>query len=153
MVPKRSKTSGAGKSGSATRRRRPARPSCTVVSPNITPPAFLLSEPVQPTEPETSSHAPAAPAEGATPPPLIAPDLTEAIEREREELLQIQAMLKCLYEVLLYADDDDSVMHADVAHVCARLITESVHRLGDLLMPRDGRNRRNELDDAAVSES
>jgi hypothetical protein len=38
-------------------------------------------------------------------------------------------MLKCLYEVLLYADDDDSVMHADVANVCARLISECVARL------------------------
>jgi len=55
--------------------------------------------------------------------------LSEAIENERSELMQIQAMLKCLYEVLLYADDDDSVMHADVANVCARLISECVARL------------------------
>lgn len=55
--------------------------------------------------------------------------LSEAIEHERIELMQIQAMLKCLYEVLLYADDDDSVMHADVANVCARLISECVARL------------------------
>ena len=118
MVPKRSKTSGAGKSGSAARRRRPARPSSTVVSPTITPPAFLLSEPVQPTEPETSSSPPAAVAEDMPSPTLIAPDVAQAIEHERSELLQIQAMLKCLYEVLLYADDDDSVMHADVANAC-----------------------------------
>lgn len=55
--------------------------------------------------------------------------LGEAIENERIELMQVQAMLKCLYEVLLYADDDDSVMHADVANVCARLISECVMRL------------------------
>lgn len=55
--------------------------------------------------------------------------LSEAIEHERIELMQIQAMLKCLYEVLLYADDDDSVMHADVANVCARLLSDSVARL------------------------
>jgi hypothetical protein len=55
--------------------------------------------------------------------------LSEAIEHERSELMQIQAMLKCLYEVLLYADDDDSVMHADVANVCARLISDCVARL------------------------
>ena len=55
--------------------------------------------------------------------------LGEAIENERIELMQIQAMLKCLYEVLLYADDDDSVMHADVANVCARLISDCVVRL------------------------
>ena len=55
--------------------------------------------------------------------------LSEAIENERIELMQVQAMLRCLYEVLLYADDDDSVMHADVANVCARLIAECVARL------------------------
>jgi len=60
------------------------------------------------------------------PPPV---SISEAIENERIELMQIQAMLKCLYEVLLYADDDDSVMHADVANVCARLISDSVVRL------------------------
>jgi hypothetical protein len=60
------------------------------------------------------------------PPPV---SLSEAIENERIELMQIQAMLKCLYEVLLYADDDDSVMHADVANVSARLIADCVARL------------------------
>ena len=63
------------------------------------------------------------------PPPV---SLSEAIENERIELVQIQAMLKCLYEVLLYADDDDSVMHADVANVCARLISDCVTRLDAL---------------------
>jgi hypothetical protein len=62
------------------------------------------------------------------PQPLPA-SLSEAMENERIELMQVHAMLKCLYEVLLYADDDDSVMHADVANVCARLISESVARL------------------------
>jgi transcriptional regulator with XRE-family HTH domain len=60
-------------------------------------------------------------------------------------------MLKCLYEVLLYADDDDSVMHADVANVCARLINESVTRLGDLLMHGCEPNSRNESDESGVS--
>jgi hypothetical protein len=60
------------------------------------------------------------------PPPV---SLSEAIENERIELMQIHAMLKCLYEVLLYADDDDSVMHADVANVCARLLSDCVARL------------------------
>jgi hypothetical protein len=58
--------------------------------------------------------------------------ISEAIERERSELMQVHAMLKCLYEVLLYADDDDSVMHADVANVCARLLSECVVRLDAL---------------------
>jgi hypothetical protein len=60
--------------------------------------------------------------------------LAEAIDHERVQLMQVQAMLKCLYEVLLYADDDDSVMHADVANVAARLIDDSVARLDALLM-------------------
>lgn len=85
--------------------------------------------------------------------PPSADDVTNAIEYERVELMQIQAMLKCLYEVLLYADDDDSVMHADVANVCARLINESVSRLGDLLMRGGGGNSSNEVDESASSES
>ena len=59
------------------------------------------------------------------PPPAT---LTEAIEAEREELLQIQAMARCLYEVLLYSDDDDGAMH-DVAQVIARLLRDTVSRL------------------------
>ena len=64
----------------------------------------------------------------------MAPDepaasLAERIEHERIELMQIHAMVRCLNDVLLYADDDDSPMHADVAHVIARLLDESVARL------------------------
>jgi hypothetical protein len=55
--------------------------------------------------------------------------LEEAIEYERTLLLQVRSMLHCLYEVLLYADDDDSVMHADVAQTAARLINDSAARL------------------------
>ena len=35
----------------------------------------------------------------------------------RTQLLESRAMLRCLSEVLLYADDEDAVMHADVAQV------------------------------------
>lgn len=55
--------------------------------------------------------------------------LADLIEHERTELMQIHAMLRCLYGVLLYADDDDSPLHADVAQVVARLLDESVTRL------------------------
>ena len=92
-------------------------------------------------------------AESTTPRPPSAIDVTASIEHEPGELLQIQAMLKCPYELLLYADDDDSVMHADVANVCARLINESVRRLGDLLMHESGGNSSNESDESASSES
>lgn len=65
------------------------------------------------------------------PMPLSSP-LELAIEAERAQLLQAYAVIKCLYEVLLYADDDDAVSHAEAASVAARLIDESVERL-DLL--------------------
>ena len=55
--------------------------------------------------------------------------LEDAIEYERALLLQVRSMLHCLYEVLLYADDDDSVMHAEVAQTAARLLNESAVRL------------------------
>jgi hypothetical protein len=55
--------------------------------------------------------------------------LEEAIEHERTLMLQVRAMLHCLYEVLLYADDDDSVLHADVAQTAARLLDDSAARL------------------------
>ena len=60
---------------------------------------------------------------------LPADSLEEALEHERVHLMQVHAMLKCLYEVLLYADDDDSIMHADVANVSALLVDDCVLRL------------------------
>ena len=68
----------------------------------------------------------AKPDDTSNPPPRT---VEEAIEHERSLLLQVRAMLHCLYEVLLYADDDDSVMHAEVAQTAARLINESAARL------------------------
>lgn len=55
--------------------------------------------------------------------------LEELIEAERANLMQVQGMARVLYDVLLYSDDDDGTMHADVAHVIARLIEESVDAL------------------------
>ncbi len=34
-------------------------------------------------------------------------------------------MLHCLSEVLQYSDDDDGVMHAEVAHAAARWVNDS----------------------------
>lgn len=81
----------------------------------------------QPKDP-TALTASAAPPMAETPP---APPLTleQVIENERAMLLEIRAMLHCLYEVLLYADDDDSIMHAEVACTAARLINDSAVRL------------------------
>ena len=55
--------------------------------------------------------------------------LEELIEAERANLMQVQGIARCLYDVLLYSDDDDGTMHADVAKVIARLIAESVDAL------------------------
>lgn len=46
-------------------------------------------------------------------------NLEEALENVRTLMLQIRAVLHVLSDVLLYADDDDSVMHAEVARSTA----------------------------------
>ncbi len=76
-----------------------------------------------------------------------AASLAELIDHERIELTQIHAMVRCLNDVLLYADDDDSPMHADVAYVIARLLNESVVRLDVVRM------RVAQLETAACPES
>ena len=60
------------------------------------------------------------------PPPRT---LEEAVERVRTQLMEGRAMLHCLSEVLLYADDADSVTHAEVAHCIARWINYSAEQL------------------------
>jgi hypothetical protein len=81
--------------------------------------------------PDLKDQALAEAKELAKQPPL---PLHEAVQAERTELMQIHAMLRCLTDVLLYADDDDSVMHSDVAKVCARLLDESITRLEAAVM-------------------
>lgn len=89
-------------------------------------------EPSTPRRRRRSSLAPQVADSIALPPSA---SLAEIIELERGELMQIHAMIRILNDVLLYADDDDSPMHADVAHVIARLLNESVVRL-DLVRVR-----------------
>jgi hypothetical protein len=55
--------------------------------------------------------------------------LEQAIRAERGKLLQANAVLRCLYEVLLYADGEDAVTYAEAAYVVATLIDDSVARL------------------------
>lgn len=55
--------------------------------------------------------------------------LEELIEAERVNLMQVQAMARCLYDTLMYSDDDDGTMHAAVAELIARLIREAVDSL------------------------
>lgn len=144
MVPKRSRPSGSSRLGSAARRRSRA-------SRNVTPQQQQPSESARAAEAGVSSNAEATTAEDTELRPLSAPDVAVTIEGERVELLQVYAMLRCLYEVLLYADDDDSLMHADVANVCARLINESVCRLDALLMHGCEHNSGDQLRESAAS--
>lgn len=65
---------------------------------------------------------------GAEPPPPPR-TLEEAVERVRTHLMEGRAMLHCLSEVLLYADDPDSVTHAEVAQTIARWINYSAEQL------------------------
>lgn len=78
-------------------------------------------------QPKHTAEARAADAAlGSAPPPLPPPQtLEEAIERVRTLLLEVRSMLHCLSEVLQYSDDDDGVMHAEVAHAAAGWINES----------------------------
>src|SRR4026209_3777 len=55
--------------------------------------------------------------------------LEQTIEAERGKLLQANAVLRCLYEVLLYADGEDAITYAEAAHVVSTLIDDSVARL------------------------
>ena len=61
--------------------------------------------------------------------------LEQTIEAERAKLFQANAVLRCLYEVLLYADGEDAITYAEAAHVVATLIDDAVARL-DLLQLR-----------------
>jgi hypothetical protein len=58
------------------------------------------------------------------------PDVVaEAIDAERTKLLQAHAVLKCLQQVLEYAEDDDAKYCADSAEMMARVIDDAVARL------------------------
>jgi hypothetical protein len=45
--------------------------------------------------------------------------LEEALENVRTLMSQFRSVLHCLSDVLLYSDDDDAVMHAEVARSTA----------------------------------
>lgn len=78
--------------------------------------------------------------------------LEQTIEAERSKLLQANAVLRCLYEVLLYADGEDAIQYAEAAHVVSTLIDDSVARL-DLVRLRpqiDELKRGGKPDDATT---
>ena len=57
-----------------------------------------------------------------------------AIDAERSKLFKALAVQKCLYEVLLYADGEDAVIHAEAAGVVATFMEESIDKLDPSLL-------------------
>jgi hypothetical protein len=55
--------------------------------------------------------------------------LEPVITAQRANLVSAQAVQHCLYEVLLYADGEDAVMHAEAAHVVATLMQDVIDKL------------------------
>jgi len=55
--------------------------------------------------------------------------LEQAIETERARLLQVHSVLHCLYEVLLYAEGEETTTYAEAAHLAAMLIDDVVGQL------------------------
>lgn len=62
--------------------------------------------------------------------------LAQAIDAERAKLISAHAVQKCLYEVLLYAEGEDSVMHAEAAHVVAALMEDVLTNLDAVQLRR-----------------
>lgn len=55
--------------------------------------------------------------------------LEKTIKAQRTQLLHAHGVLICLYEVLLYADDEQAVPYAQAAYVAASLINKSAEEL------------------------
>lgn len=73
----------------------------------------------QPQAPATREGAASTAAANLPPPPAAPRTLEEAIENVRMLTMQMRGVLHCLSDVLLYSDDDDAVMHAEVARATA----------------------------------
>jgi hypothetical protein len=62
--------------------------------------------------------------------------LEQAIAAERAKLVSAHAVQKCLYQVLLYAEGEDAVVHAEAAHVVATLVENAVDKLDSVSLRR-----------------
>lgn len=62
--------------------------------------------------------------------------LEQAIAAERAKLVSANAVQKCLYEVLLYAEGEDAVVYAEAAHVVATLVENAVDKLDSVHLRR-----------------
>lgn len=79
-------------------------------------------------------------------PELALRGLEQIIEAERGQLLQAYSVLKCVYEVLLYADHENSLHHADATHLAAQLIDGVAERLDLVNLRARLAQMREELD-------
>jgi hypothetical protein len=74
--------------------------------------------------------------------------LEHTVEAERGKLLQGSAVLRCLHEVLLYADGEDAITYAEAARLVSTLIDESVARLDSVnLAPQIAELKRDRCDE------
>jgi hypothetical protein len=58
--------------------------------------------------------------------------LEHVISAQRAKLVSAHAVQMCLYEVLLYSDGEDAVIHAEAAHVVAMLVEDVLESLDSL---------------------
>ncbi len=84
---------------------------------------------------------------------MLAPDhrgaqraLEQAIAAERVKLVSAHAVQKCLYQVLLYAEGEDAVVHAEATQVVAALVANAVDKL-------DSVNLRRVMEEAEAGET
>lgn len=83
----------------------------------------------QPAESGAARSARTSAAADPTPTPALPDAVVEAIDTERVRLMQAHAVLKCLQQVLQYAEDDDAQYCADSAELIARAIDDAVSQL------------------------
>jgi hypothetical protein len=55
--------------------------------------------------------------------------LERFLEVQRRKLLQAHSVLHCLYEVLLYAEGEDTVTYAEAAHLASMLVDDVIEQL------------------------
>lgn len=60
----------------------------------------------------------------------------EAIETQRSRLMQVQGLLHCLHEVLLYAEDEHATTYADLAQLAGGLVGDCVSALDTVQLRR-----------------
>jgi hypothetical protein len=58
--------------------------------------------------------------------------LGQLIEAQRAKMLQAQAVMTCVREVLLYAEGDDAVIYAEAANAAAMLANDAAEGLDSI---------------------